>query len=676
MSGNAMTIFTATFRAPARSARRITAALALAVSLLAGPATAPAGLLADDDVRAYAHAFAAVAQGNWKRARGIAARAKDRLPAKVITWMELTVRRNTASFDEITRFIERNPDWPSQRTLRLRAEEAITAATPASTLVAWFASHPPTTTEARVALGEALLALGRKEEAQDTLRRAWIEGNFGRPQESAFLRRHGKILTKADHMARLDDLLWRGNSHQAERMLGRVDAAYRPVAVARMRLRAVSGGVDSAVRRVPETLQWSDAGFMYERARWRRIKGRDDEALEILRRAPKDLVNPERWWTERAVIARTLVRNGYMSDAYRVASEHGLSPDSAQRHAEAEFLAGWIALRFLNDRKVAARHFETLYDAVRYPISRARAAYWAGRAYDAREEGEKAAEWYERAAAHDTTYYGQLAAVRLGESFVPTPPAADPRPSDSHIAAFNRDELVQVVYRLHELGQAALLRPFLAHIARKEGTPERRALAGRLALEVDRTDIGVVIAREGYRAGVQLVELGYPLISLPDGEPERALLLSVARQESNFESDAESPAGARGLMQLMPATARAMARETRTRFSSSKLTSDPAYNMELGRAYLARLIARYNGSYVLAIAAYNAGPSAVARWMRTNGDPRTEDVDLIDWIEMIPYGETRNYVQRVLENLQVYRQRLGLPRFALLEREKAATRGR
>jgi soluble lytic murein transglycosylase len=675
MSGNAMTTFTAALRPPAGPARRMMAALALAGALIVASAPAPAGVLADDDVRTYAHAFAAAGQGNWKRAHGIAARAKDRLPAKVITWMELTARSNGASFDEITRFIEGNPEWPSQTTLRLRAEEAITAATPASTLVAWFARHPPTTTDARVAYGEALLALGRKEEAQDTLRRAWIEGYFGRRQESAFLRRHGRMLTKADHMARLDDLLWRGNSQQAERMLSRVDADYRPVAIARMRLRAMSGGVDSAVRRVPEALQWSDAGFMYERARWRRIKGRDDEALKIIRRAPKDLVNPERWWTERAIIARTLVRNGYVSDAYRVASEHGLSPDSAQRHAEAEFLAGWIALRFLNDRKVAARHFETLHDAVRYPISRARAAYWAGRAHDAMEQGEKATEWYELAAVHDATYYGQLAAVRLGESFVSRSPAADPQPSESDIAAFNRDELVQVVHRLHELGQASLLRPFLAHIARKEGTAAQRALAGRLALAVKRTDIGVVIAREGYRAGVQLVELGYPLIDLPEGEPERALLLSVARQESNFEADAESSAGARGLMQLMPATARAMARETRTRFSSTKLISDPAYNMELGRAYLARLIARYNGSYVLAIAAYNAGPSAVARWIRTNGDPRMEDVDLIDWIEMIPYGETRNYVQRVLENLQVYRQRLGLPRFALLEREKAAARG-
>jgi soluble lytic murein transglycosylase len=675
MSGNAMNFWTHILRHAGRRLRRRAIAFGLAAAALAAVAGgAQAAWLSQSDERAYTHAFAAANKGNWQRAHGIAARAKDRLPAKVITWMEMSERRNRVPFAEIARFIEDHPGWPDRRTLLLRAEEAISAAVPDRDIVDWLTRHPPVTTAGMVVMGESLQALGRRADAATWLRRAWVEGNFGSRQERAFLKRHRKLLTRADHMARLDDLLWRGQHRQARRMFARVDKSYHPIAEARIRLRAFSGGVDSAVRKVPEALQWTDAGFMYERARWRRKKGRDEEALEILRRAPKALVDPERWWTERSIIARSMVRKGYVSEAYRLAAEHGLAPDSARHHAEAEFLAGWIALRFLNDRKVALRHFETLYAAVRYPISRSRAAYWAGRAYDAMGNRDKAAEWYEQAAAHDTTYYGQLAVERLDEGFARKRKAGSPQPSGEDLAVFNREEMVAVVHRLHELKQQDLLRPFLVHIARKGGTPEQRVLAGRLAVAVGRPDLGVIIAREAYRAGVPLLELGFPLIRMPDGDPERALLLAVARQESNFETAAESWAGARGLMQLMPATARAMAKETKTRYSKSRLVKDPDYNLQLGRAYLGRMIDRYNGSYVLAIASYNAGPAAVGRWVRGNGDPRKEDVDLIDWIEMIPYRETRNYVQRVLENLQVYRSRLGLPRFAMLKQEKTASR--
>lgn len=634
--------------------------VALAAAVLCAPPATAANLLSKKDVVIYRKAFDNARRGRWAWVQRLAGRATERLPAKVLTWLNMKQPGNAASFETIRRFIRDNPDWPDLDQIRRRAEEAINAKQPAAEVLAWFRTQPPVTTDGMVAMTAALMAKGDVEKARAMVRRTWIEGNFSRRQEYRFVRRYRKILTRDDHMARLDRLLWDGRYRRAQRMMRRVNKAYHPVVIARIRLRRYRGGVDWAIRRVPENLR-NDPGFLYERLRWRRRKGRDADALEILNNAPDDMVRADRWWRERSAVARRLVVKGQIRDAYRVVREHGL--EKGRNFAEAESLAGWIALRFLHDAKAALAHFERLYKAVKYPISRARAAYWAGRAADAMQRKAAARRWFRTAARFDTTYYGQLAALRQNPKAAPHLPP-EPRPDGAEIAAFNRLELVRVTLMLDALGQDDLLSPFLRRLAKNSDDGTHKVLAGRLAVALGRPDLGVRIAREAYRAGTKLVDLAYPIIDMPDGKPERALLLSIARQESNFEPNARSSAGARGLMQLMPATARAVSRAIKTRFSRTRLTTDPAYNIRLGRAYLGALIEQYGGSYVLAIASYNAGPGNVNRWMRTLGDPRLDDIDVIDWIELIPYSETRNYVQRVLENLQVYRRRLDSERMA------------
>ncbi|MEE8247968.1 MAG: lytic transglycosylase domain-containing protein, partial [Alphaproteobacteria bacterium] len=378
-------------------------------------------------------------------------------------------------------------------------------------------------------------------------------------------------------------------------------------------------------------------------------------------------------WVERAIQVRRALDEGAVTEAYRLAQEHKQSEGAD--FAEAEWLAGWIALRFLDEDRVAYGHFARLYDAVRFPISRARGAYWAGRSAESMGESKLARQWYALGAAHPTAFYGQLAALKLGDG----PALAldpDPSPGPEAVEAFNARELVRAVRLLAELGEKERLRPFIMRLNELAETPAEHALVALLAKSAGRADLAVASTKRSVRAGVVLAGAGYPVIGLPaGGAPEPALLLAVARQESEFNPKAVSNRDARGLMQLLPATAKVVSRQLKLRYDKKKLTEDPWYNARLGSAFLAELIERHDGSYVLALAAYNAGPSRVKRWLKAYGDPRTGEVDALDWIELVPFAETRNYLHRVLEGLQVYRHRIGGARMALTLEEDLARNG-
>lgn len=648
--------------APIRSAqvRRVAPRLALAalagVIACAQPAAAAKPLSASDEAL-YKKAFAAAAKGDWAQARGIARRGKDPLPRKILTWRAMTERDTSFGFEEIARFIEANRDWPHQRSLKRSAERAIDETTKRTDILAFFANRAPRTADGMIALGEALIAAGRAKDGEKWLRRAWLEGRFSRRDEARFLKRYRKLFSEQDHWARLDRLLWDGRLREAQRMLRRVDAGHRALADARMRLRRSRGGVDAAIARVPAKLR-NHPGLLYERLRWRRRKGRDKDALEILRAAPAELGRPKLWAQERMILARRLLGDGRITDAYRVTKDHGLAPKDRASFSETEWLAGWIALRWLHEGEEALSRFERVYEAVRYPVSKARAAYWAGRAARWLGRPEEADKWFRSAAEYAATYHGQLALLALAPDRRPAPPNPPPPPTSAEIEKFRKLELVRVVYVLDQLGLDRWIRPFIRTLGRNAPDLSRKRMVARLAYEIGRDDLAVWVARDAQRAGVPLYELGYPLVQMREGRPERALLLALARQESNFDHRAVSPAGARGIMQLLPKTARTVAHTLRIRYSRRRLTRDPDYNVRLGRAYLRQMLDRFGSSYLLSIGAYNAGPNAVQRWIRTFGDPRERGVDPIDWIEMIPYEETRTYVQRVLGNLQVYRTRL------------------
>ncbi|HLJ20429.1 MAG TPA: lytic transglycosylase domain-containing protein [Stellaceae bacterium] len=626
------------------------------LALLALPLRlAGAAALSQADREVYRQAFESVRAGDWAGAYAKAQQAQDPFLNKAIRFLDMSRQGSGWSFGDIMAFVAGNPDWPSERLLRERAEEAITNASD-DEVGRWFARFPPVTALGRLREADYLLAHGQTDRAATEIRQVWISADFTAFDEKPILQRYGHYLRPADDVARLDRLVWGGKEEAAHRMLPRVDPGHRAEALARLALANQSKSAEKLISKVPKDLL-RDPGFLFERMRWYRRKEKYDEAIAILEHAPKDVSRPQLWWAERELLARHALQDGKISDAYRLASGHGMT--EGPNFADAEFLAGWIALRYMHDPAHAKDHFTKLYNDVSRPISLARGAYWSGRA--AQELGDKqlAAGWYAKAAQYLTTYYGQLAAAQIGTDGKAAV-LEDPKPSPLEATDFEQKELVRVVRGLGEADAADFAKPFVLKLSDLAKTPGEHALVAALAIDVSRPDLAVAVARRASYAGVTLLTLGYPLAQMPPGgSVEGSLVLAMARQESGLDQNAVSPVGARGMLQLMPATAKRIAKDLQIPFSQQRLLTDPQYNLTLGRAYLEDMLDRFGGSYVLAVAAYNAGPARVSEWEQDMGDPRAKNTDVIDWVEAIPFRETRTYVQRVLENLQVYRLRMG-----------------
>lgn len=645
------------------------AGLMLLVASMAGldsaMAAESAGLSAKD-IAIYKEAFAAVKKDRWKEARRLIARAKDPLPGKVIIWLDLTRPGPGRDFKEMTAFLKANPDWPLRYTLTQQAERAMPEYLKPQDVLQWFGERGPTTAEGAMKLAGALLATQQEQRAEQVVRSAWIDDDFARDDEQAFLQRFGQLLHAKQHWARLDRLLWEDKRDQATRMLTRVDANYQALARARMKLSDQAKDAALALANVPKELR-NDPGLIYERARLLRRKDKFAEAADLLDPPPQNVPRPDLLWSELKRAARGSLNDGNVSAAYRLAAAHGV--DNGEAFAEGEFLAGWIALRFLEDAPTAMKHFTAIYAGTTSIISQSRGAYWAGRAAEQMGDVAKAQDWYRAAAKGITSFYGQVAALRLSDKRE-IRLAGTPKPSPKEQQVFDKKELVRVVRMLTALGEGERARYFLSKLMELSSKPAEYQLVAGLAAEIKRRDFAVSVAKEARTRGVEMIDYLYPVIKLPDGKkPEPALLLGLIRQESAFDVGAVSSAGARGLMQLMPATAKSVAKKIGVKYAEKKLTTDSSYNVTLGRAYVDDLLSRFGGSYILAAAAYNAGPSRARDWIYTYGDPRQRDVDVIDWIESVPFDETRNYIMRVLENTQIYRARLnqGVAKLGLAE---------
>ncbi|MAN79642.1 MAG: murein transglycosylase [Rhodospirillaceae bacterium] len=616
------------------------------------------------DLTIMTKAFKAMDQGKWSQVKSLEAKARTPLARKLIQWGRLSSYSGPAEFDELSAFLYSNPQWPRSGRMTAKAEARLSATGTDEQVLSWFTGRRPITALGKARYAVALLNRGyKKDETRATamLRDAWINGNFSKADEKHFMGRHGKRLRTSEHIARLDRLLWEGRYWAVRRHLWRVPKAYQKLGLARISLRRQMGNVDALVKQVPAKLQ-RDPGLIYERLRWRRKKNKDT-ALDLVRYLPGDQPHPELWWEERSTLVRRALRKGFITDAYRIARNHGLSEGAD--YAEAEWLAGWVALRFLSEPKVALQHFQRMYARVNYPISLSRGAYWIARSYDDLKQPRRAADWFARAARHPTTYYGQLSLARVDPAAVLRLPP-DPEPDPELVRQFQSHELTRAFRALAAAGADDMLRSVLDTLLdRAYEHPGWRVMTADLAAEAERRDLAVRVAKQSLRDGLMLASHGYPAITLPRlpkkwnlPTVEAALVLGMIRQESAFRGSAVSRASAQGLMQLMPATAKVVAKRQGLPFSRGRLITDARYNLTLGQTYLAGLITEFDGSYVLSVAGYNAGPHRVRRWLKEYGDPRQKDVDVIDWVEMIPFDETRDYVQRVMENLHVYRSRL------------------
>jgi len=607
-----------------------------------------------EEASAFEKMMRALERGDWDQARFEGAEDSPALERYAL-WRKL--RAGRGEFDEYIAFLDEHADWPGLDLMHDRGERSIGTGEDPDAVVAYFGDKIPETALGVLRLVEAHEARGEDGDAAALAVLAWRARTLTAEVERALLARHGEVL-EPHHEARLDDLLWRDERSAALRQMGRVGEDWKKLAEARRALRTRAAGVDALIEAVPDALR-NHPGLAWERYNWRIAKGLHETAEELLMEQSSTheaLGRPEMWSNYRRIYARGRLRDGDAAAAYALASRHFLAEGSD--FADLEWLAGFIALRFLKDPELAAWHFTRFGDSVETPISLGRAGYWLGRAYTDLGDTEKARDAYAFGAQYQTSFYGLLAAEAAGLPMDPTLTGREEFP-DWRQTSFARSEVLEVGLRMIEEGEMAEAERFLTHLSEALSREEAGSL-GAMMIEDGRPHLALKIAKRVARNGIMIPAAYYPLHPLAERElPVPAeLALAIARRESEFDPVVVSPVGARGLMQLMPGTARDMAGELEISYEADRLTEDPEYNAQLGTAYLAGLIEIFGDAPVLVSVGYNAGPGRAVNWVGDRGDPRYPGVDVVDWIEMIPFRETRNYVMRVTESLPVYRARL------------------
>lgn len=612
--------------------------------------------MSDSDKAATVRAIQGAEQRKWGYAQAQVTRTVDPLAAKIFYWVFYTEADPPFAFNRITAFIRQVPDWPQQGTLKLNAERSIQDDTPPDEITRWFDKYPPLTAEGMGRYLRALAAQRQLKQMSAVINAWWGDADLTSDQQDLFLKNYGKLIDKEAHRRRFNTALYRGQVGNARAIALILGHGYSSLAEARIALAAGQSGVDRLVELVPTNLR-NDPDLQLERLRWRRKKNLDFEAMDILHHAPAPnlIANPDAWWKERNIITRRLIERKQYESAYLLVEKHGLT--IGESFSEAEFLSGWLALRFMHKPWEAFQHFENLYHHSVMPLTRARAAYWAGVASIDLKHPEIAKLWFESGARYPTTFYGQMSMARLGrqKETVATEPAM-PVPLR---VEFENDKRIQAARLFIRAGDQDNASAFLRAYISSATTQAQYYMAAELANSWQHPNDLVAIAKKALTKGVVMAEYAFPSIlgKMKSVNAEWALVHGLIRQESAFDYKAFSPAGARGYMQLMPATAKELADKNGMSYSDSWLTERPDFNIKLGSMYINKMLAKFDNCYPLAIAAYNAGPGRVNQWIREIGDPCKGEINMLDWIELIPVSETRNYVQRVLEGTYIYRQK-------------------
>jgi len=612
-------------------------------------------------------ALSDAASGDWADVALQRDQAGDPLVHRILEWRYAASAAAPLDFDASAAALRDLVGWPGRQTMRTRAEQAIFDSTlsPADRITFLRDESGPLSGDGRIALAIALRQTGQREDAVALARLTWREDNLTDEAQGAALDNFGGAFTEDDYAARVNILVWRGERSSAQRLYSHISAADRAVAQARIALQTRQRrGLQRVLDAVPASRR-DDPNLLYDRARYVRRAGRPEDAMALaaaIDPSEAPLAARDEIYAERRLYVARALRSGQPRLAYRLVNAHGMS--SGEAFADAEWMAGWIALRFLQDPTTANAHFAHLTDNVSAPVSRARALYWRSEAERALGQTTQADADMAQAAAYPFTYYGQLAACRQTSTPAMMNLPAIAQISDDARARFEGRELVRALRAISDAGSQRDFESIAYYLDDTLDDPQEIELLSQMARDRDYSRTALRSAKAGLFHNVIAASAAYPLLELPPtvvdqpGRPERALVLSIIRQESEFDPSAVSGANAHGLMQLLPSTARRTARSEGIDYDRSMLTADPTYNITLGSSYLGELIQNYNGSYVLAVAAYNAGTQNVDQWIADWGDPRMSNVDPVDWVELIPFSETRNYVERVMENLQVYRYRL------------------
>ena len=617
--------------------------------------------LSQKDFERAKTAFSQIKSGKMITGYKTSEKIKDKDFKLFVQWLYLMKSSNNATFSTYETFIKNNLDFPRIGRLQYLAEQKIYLKNSSpKNIIRWFEEFPPVSGTGKLKLGEAYFDLKDINNAKQLIKEGWVNADLSKSSLRFYRKKFKSILDGEDHIKRADYLAWNRKYWDLKRMLVYLPSDFKALYNARQILMSNSYGVDNAIAKVPDRFK-RDIGLEYDRLKWRNRRGRLESSLQILydnsNRTEEELVRADLWWKQRESIVRGLIYKKRYKTAYKVASEHSLS--SGPEFAEAEWLAGWIAHSFLKSQEYAINHFLNFYDNVSYPISLGRGAYWLGKSYQETGNKKKAEEYFKEGSKFLTTYYGQLCfkEINYGGEFTLDEDAIF---SKDYEKEFSKNKLVRIIKILKELDHTKYSKDVLKHLANLNIEEGSEVLAAKLATEINRYDFAIQISKKASYEKRFYLKYNYPIISTPreinnKPMPPSEMIHAIIRQESEFDSKANSYAGARGMMQLMKYTAKIVAKQAKLPYSISGLTDDPIYNIKLGSYYFNGLLSDYNGVYPFAIAAYNAGPNRVKTWRRINGDPTKNQLSYIDWIELIRFKETRNYVQRVLENVNVYK---------------------
>jgi len=597
----------------------------------------------------------AIRNDQFSRAEQLAESTGNALLIRYAHWAAIVDdHAGEVSFDAAHTLIPHVREWPLFNRVRMKAEQAALREAPDSSRMQHFCkTYPPISGRGMIACARA--GAGSSKQQAAWLKQGWEQGDFTKDEEAEILSHYGAALTAEDHRARIDRLLFEGKTSAASRMLWRLNGDERRLADARVALRTNARDANAKLARVPAALHTSP-GLLFERILWRHQRGMSDGVIALFLQSPAKPAHPDVWWPLRVNYARKALRMNQTQSAMRILEHHG----KVKREflAEALWMKGWIHSEYRNDSQSAYKEFYKLYRVVQYPVSKARAAYWAAMVAKRNGNADITKNWLQRAARYPTVFYGQLALAQLKPN-EPLQLPDSPSFSGNEKAAFDKEDSVRLITLLARNGGNDTADTFILSMAEATKDPSRLAMLASLARALGQHYDAVRVAKIAMRHNIVLLDMGWPRLTLPPNvNIEPALTLAITRQESEFNPQAISPAGARGYMQLLPGTAQETARKIGVPYSMPRLF-EQAFNLQVGSAYLGRMIDAYGGSYIAGIASYNAGPGNTRKWYSEFGNPGGTVENSIRWMEAIPFAETRNYVQRVLENLQIYRARLG-----------------